>query len=455
MKRPNVILINCDDLGYGDLGCYGSELNRTPAIDALAADGTRFTDFYMASPVCSPSRAAMLTGCYPTRIGFGEFDGRVVLFPGQGIGLDPDETTVADVFKDAGYRTKIVGKWHCGDQPRFLPCNYGFDEYYGLPYSNDMGRQSGRAEQFPPLPLIKDGEVIQQQPDQRALTERYVEQSLEFISAACGEPFFLYLAHMHVHLPLYAAEPFVRASANGDYGACVAAVDWATDCIVRKLAEKNLTDDTMIIFTSDNGSRGDHGASNAPLRGGKQTTWEGGMRVPFIIKWPGRVPAGRVSGEMFASIDLFPTLAALCGIEHRPEKKIDGENLSGLVRGERGREGRATFFYYRQNGLEAVRRGDWKLHVRKRGEREERVGLLYDLRADIGETADLYGERPDVVAELSALLDAAREELGDSYENIIGSGVRECARVEDARPLTEYDEDHPYICAMYDKSEVG
>lgn len=219
-NKPNIVLINCDDLGYGDLGCYGSPVHRTPVLDRMAEEGIRYTDFYMAAPLCSPSRGAMLTGCYPKRIGFGTFEGRQVLFPGQGVGLNPKEHTMAKALKEQGYSTMLVGKWHCGDQPEFLPSNHGFDHYYGLPYSNDMGRQTGR-EDYPPLPLMLDDDVLQEQPDQASLTERYIEQSVRFIRQNKDTPFFLYLAHMHVHLPLYVPDRFLKQSRNGAYGAAV------------------------------------------------------------------------------------------------------------------------------------------------------------------------------------------------------------------------------------------
>jgi len=273
--KANIILMNCDDLGYGDLACYGSPCNSTPHLDRLAAEGMRFTDFYMASPVCSPSRGAMLTGCYPPRIGFGSFDGRGVLFPGDPIGLNPSEITIAALLRDAGYATKIVGKWHCGDQPEFLPTRHGFDSYYGLPYSNDMGRQKVD-DKWPPLPLLRDEEVMQEQPDQSGLTERYVEESLRFIREQRQRPFFLYLAHMHVHLPIYAPARFLRESRNGAYGAAVACIDWAAGVIMAELRRLGLEDNTMVIFTSDNGSRcRGEGGSNGVLRGIKTTTWEG------------------------------------------------------------------------------------------------------------------------------------------------------------------------------------
>ena len=240
--RPNVVLINCDDLGYGDLGCYGSTVHATPALDRMAAEGLRLDSFYMASPVCSPSRGALLTGCYPPRIGFGDFDGLPVLFPGQAVGLAPSEITLARLLSGAGYRTAMVGKWHCGDQPTFLPTDHGFDSYFGLPYSNDMGRQSGtrtdeRGDQrgYPPLPLLRDDEVVEQQPDQASLTVRYLDEALRTIREPSDRPFFLYLAHMYVHLPIYVQERFARSSRNGTYGAAVETVDWVTDVILHEL----------------------------------------------------------------------------------------------------------------------------------------------------------------------------------------------------------------------------
>ena len=451
MKRPNIILINCDDLGYGDLGCYGSQLNHTPAIDKIAEKGMRLTNFYMASPVCSPSRGGMLTGCYPPRIGFGDFEGEWVLFPGQGVGLNPDEITIAAMLRENGYRTKLVGKWHCGDQPEFLPTRHGFEEYYGLPYSNDMGRQVTR-EENPPLPLLHNETVIQQQPDQRSLTERYVEQCTSFIHNHREEPFFLYLAHMHVHLPLYAPERFTKQSNNGDYGACVECIDWSTNCILHQLEKDGLTESTLVVFTSDNGSRGDRGGSNYPLRGRKGTVWEGGQRVPCILYWPSHIPAGTVNNHILSAIDFLPTIARLCGIEPRPDITIDGVDFSALITDPKTPPVRKVFFYYRMNDLEAVREGDWKLHVSSEG---KPVQLLYNLREDIGEENNRYEQEPNIVFRLKALLEQCREDLGDASTGVIGSGNRPIGRVSNPKPLTEYDESHPYIVAMYDSKDVG
>ena len=471
--KPNIVLINCDDLGYGDIGCYGSTKNDTPYLDQLAAEGRRFTDFYMASPVCSPSRAGMMTGCYPPRIGFGLPDRRV-LFPGDPIGLAPSETTIADVLKSAGYHTFHVGKWHCGDQPDFLPTNHGFDDYYGLPYSNDMCPT--KTVPYPPLPLLHGTDVIEEQPDQRGLTERYTEKCVEFIRDCKGEPFFLYMAHMHVHVPLYAAESFVKQSRNGDYGACVMAIDWSTGVIVEALKKYGVYENTIVIFTSDNGSRNDFGESNGFLKGTKTQTWEGGQRVPFILHWAGHVKPG-VSHELVTSMDFLPSFARLAGAE-LPEglsEKIDGIDLSGLMLGETETSDRDTFFYYLEDALEAARVGDWKLHVAKprghvpaedfadiapgleNGDRKELIPVkaLYNLREDPGETKNLYEAHPEIVQMILEKIETCRKDVGDTFTGTKGSGIRPIGRVENAKPLTEYDENHPYIIALYDKEEKG
>ena len=480
--QPNVILINCDDLGYGDLGCYGSERNRTPAIDRMAAEGVRFTDFYASSPVCSPSRAAMLTGSYPTRVGFGgKASGNLggVLFPGWSVGLNPSERTIAQLLSEEGYATKLVGKWHCGDQPEFLPTSHGFDEYYGIPYSNDMGRQvettkkvhgldPGELEALlrkmgleepwirPPLPLMVDAEVLEAQPDQAALTGRYLEQAIRFMRAKKDQPFFLYLAHMYVHLPIYVQERFRVASQNGDYGAAVECVDWVTSVILAELATLGLDEQTMVIFTSDNGAlaiESGGSGSNEPLRGSKGTTWEGGQRVPCIVRWPGSVPGGVECNDVAAGIDLYTTLASVCGATIPVDRVVDGLDLSSVLGldGEGGELDR-QFFYIRGPGIDAVRVGRWKLHLVKDG---QDIVELYDLIDDIAESTNVAEANPSVVIDLTERIAAGRLVLGDERLGIIGTEVRPIGKVDNPVPLTDFNPDHPYFMAEYDLADRG
>lgn len=454
--RPNIVLINCDDLGYGDLGCYGSTANATPTLDALAEDGLTMTSFYMASPVCSPSRGALLTGCYPPRIGFGEFQGLPVLFPGQPIGLAPGEVSLAKVLSGAGYRTQMVGKWHCGDQPAFLPTNHGFDHYLGLPYSNDMGRQVSDhpVHRHPPLPLLLDDEVLEQQPDQASLTARYVDQSVRFIREAHrdGEPFFLYLAHLYVHLPIYVLPRFAESSRNGRYGAAVESIDWATAVLLGELDRLGLADDTIVIFTSDNGSRARDGGSNEPLRGTKGTTWEGGMRVPGIVRWPARISPGRRSDVLATAMDLYPTLANIAGAALPDDRTIDGQDITDVWTHPDTPSPHDGFAYYWMNDLEAVRDHRFKLHFTKHG---EPTPALFDLTVDVGETRDVAEEHPDVVERLEAMAAAYRTDLGDAIRGIEGAGVRPVGRVDEATTLTTFDPAHPYYAAEYDLGDRG
>jgi len=476
-RRPNVVLINCDDLGYGDLSCYGSTQHNTPAIDRMAAEGARFTDFYMASPVCSPSRAAMLTGSYPLRIGFGgrRIDNAPVLFPGQAHGLHPDEITIARLLQDAGYATRIVGKWHCGDQPEFLPTRHGFDGWFGLPYSNDMGRQvSSEGEQSygevmaalgtpvpddapmlgerPPLPLMLDDKVVSEQPDQAMLTERYTYDAIKFLRDNRDQPFFLYLAHMYVHLPIYVQSHFVNESRNGRYGAAVHCIDWSTNVILRELRDLGLDSDTVIVFTSDNGAlTREEGGSNGALRASKGTTWEGGQRVPCIIRWPARIPGGQEVTAVTNAMDLYPTLAVWCGAGVPTDRTLDGRDLGPLLESGHPIDER-PFLYILGGNIEAVRLGRWKLHVRKWN--VERI-RLYDLEADVGEREDLSADCPEVVEQLLAILQAARAELGDDATDTVGSDVRPVGRVAEPATLTTYDPNTPYFMAEYDLAERG
>ncbi|MEM9160400.1 MAG: sulfatase [Verrucomicrobiota bacterium] len=451
MAHPNIILINCDDLGYGDLGCYVSTKTNSPHLDRLAIEGIRFTDFYVSSPVCSPSRASLMTGCYPPRIGFGEFDGRIVLFPGDPIGLSPNETTLASQLKSAGYATKIIGKWHCGDQAEFLPTRHGFDSYFGIPYSNDMGRQPNRPDS-PPLPLLRDETVIQAQPDQRGITERYIDESLQFINAHQDGPFFLYLAHMYVHVPLFVPKQFLESSQNGAYGGAVECVDWAMGVLMDHLEKQGLTQNTLIMFTSDNGSRArDEGGSNAPCRGTKATTWEGGQRVPFIARWPGKITADTTCSELATTMDLFPTISKLVDQPVNEEPIIDGLDIGDLFFSEESKSPRESFYYYFMNNLEAIRGGEWKLHFRKN---EEEIEALYNLREDPSESQNLYSDHPDIVAELQAAAEIARRDLGDDATHRPGRNRRPHGRVSQGKPLTDFDPNHPYMIAMYDKADM-
>ena len=452
-SKPNIILINCDDLGYGDLACYGSKINKTPYLDKLATEGLKLTDFYMASPICSPSRGAMLTGCYPPRIGFGSFDGDGVLFPGHAVGLNQKEITIAKLLKTADYKTKLIGKWHCGDQEEFLPTKHGFDSYYGIPYSNDMGRQNHHVVN-PPLPLLRDEEVIQEQPDQTSLTERYTEEAVSYIRENKNNPFFLYLAHMYVHLPIYPPDRFLKESKNGRYGAAVACIDWVTGVIMDELKRQDLENNTLIIFTSDNGSRArDEGGSNAPLRGLKGETWEGGMRLPCIMKWPKKIPAGKVSSELTTSMDFFPTIANICNLEIPNDRIIDGKDISDIIFDKNdAKTPHDCFYYYFMNNLEAIRSGKWKLHVRKH---KKEILELYDLENDIGETENICDKHPEIVKDLKLKMDKIREDIGDDALEIKGKNNRPNGRVQNPKPLTEYNPEHPYIEAMYDLNESG
>lgn len=418
----------------------------------------------MASPVCSPSRGALLTGCYPPRIGFGSFDGFPVLFPGQGIGLPQTEISLARVLSNAGYRTQMIGKWHCGDQEGFLPTNHGFDHYFGLPYSNDMGRQTNHPEVLepnPPLPLLLDGEVVEQQPDQSSLTERYVQEAVKFIRESKDEPFFLYLAHMYVHVPIYVKEEYVQNSQNGVYGAAVESIDWSTKIIMRELSQLGLDENTIVIFTSDNGSLADKpiygtdvptGGSNLPLRGTKTTTWEGGQRVPAIVRWKGTIAEGEVNDLLLTAMDLYPTLAALCGASVPTDRIIDGCDVSDIWLGHSQKSPHDTFVYYAGNGLEAIRNYKWKLHFSK-----ERIDIneLYDLENDVSESHNVYAQFPSVVAELSAAADVWRGDLGDARLKMKGNGVRPVGRVENPKPLTSYDPNYSYFMAEYDLDHRG
>ena len=433
-RNPNFILIYADDLGYGDLGCFGSKKNRTPHLDRMAEQGMKLTSFYVTSGVCSPSRSSLMTGCYPRRVSMHQdAGGRWVLFPKSRKGLHPDEITVAEVLKGRGYATACIGKWHLGDQLTFLPTRQGFDSYFGIPYSNDMARKGI------PLPLMRGEKVIEAPVDQSTLTKRYTEEAIEFIKANHDRPFFLYLPHTMVHLPLHASAAFKGKSNNGRYGDAVEELDWSTGEILKTLAALGIDEHTLVIFTSDNGSNRRNGGSNAPLRGGKGSTNEGGMRVPCIARWPGHVPAGSVCDEIVSTLDVLPTFAGLAGGSAPTDRRIDGHDIRPLLEGiEAAKSPREAFFYFDIKQLQAVRSGKWKLtlprQTRPRRDRPRRdLPLrLFDLDADIHEDTDVSSQHPEVVKRLLALADVVKADLGHADKR--GANQRPAGMVDYPSP---------------------
>lgn len=433
--RPNFILIYADDLGYGDLGCFGSKKNRTPRLDRMADEGVRLTSFYSTSGVCTPSRSSLMTGCYPRRVNMHkDAKNGWVLFPNARKGLHPDEVTVAEILKTRGYQTACIGKWHLGDQREFLPTRQGFDSYFGIPYSNDMNRKNI------PLPLMRGEKVIEAPVVQPPLTRRYTEAAVRFITDNKDRPFFLYLPHTMVHLPLNPGVEYKGKSANGRYGDAVEELDWSTGKILDTLEALGIDQRTMVIFTSDNGSNGRNGGSNAPLRGKKGSTNEGGMREPCIMRWPGRIAAGKVCDEITSTMDVLPTFARLAGAELPKGRALDGHDSWALWSGDAAaRSSYTAFYYYRIANLQAVRQGPWKLILshKQRGRRgvagKQVSTRLIDLSKDIHEDVDLSAKHPDVVKRLMDLAEVARAELGDG--NKAGRGQRPAGLVEKAVPL--------------------
>ena len=438
-EKPNFVIVFTDDQGYQDVGCFGSPDIRTPNLDRMAAEGRKFTDFYVASPVCTPSRAALLTGCYPHRVGLANG----VLFPRSTTGLNPKEVTLAELLKAQGYATACIGKWHLGFQKPFLPTSQGFDFYYGIPYSNDMQLAPGMkfaadvklgegltVEQLAAgerkggtVPLMRNEEVIEYPADQASLTRRYAQEAVKFIAASKDRPFFVYLPHSMPHVPLYASEQFKGKSRRGLYGDVIEEIDLSVGEILKALKQHGLDEKTLVIFTSDNGPwliMGRNGGCALPLREGKGTTYEGGQREPTIMRWPGKVPAGSVCSQLCTTMDLLPTLARLAGTATPADRVIDGKDIWPLISGEPGaRTPHEAFFYYSRAGkLSAVRSGNWKLHLReslyyrKRPPAKEPWKMeLYDLAADIGEKDNVFEKHPDVVARLKSLAEAFEKEI--------------------------------------------
>ncbi len=447
--KPNFIFINIDDLGYADIGPFGSKINRTPNLDAMAKEGRKLTSFY-AAPVCSPSRAALMTGCYAKRV----LPIPGVLFPANPIGLSPKEITVAQVLKAEGYATAIVGKWHLGDQPEFLPYNRGFDLHFGLPYSNDMGpAEDGVKSDLgkpipmpkgkdgagqPPLPLLRNGTVVKRvmPDDQQSLVEIYTKESLEFIETNKDKPFFLYLPHNAVHFPIYPGKGWAGKSPHGIFSDWVEEMDWSVGQILASVRKLGIAERTLVIFTSDNG--GTPRSNNAPLRGFKTSTFEGGMRVPTIAWWPGKIPGGTQSDAIVGMFDILPTFAALSGGKVPSDRRIDGENIWPQLAGPaEAKPAHETFYYYRGLILEAVRYGDWKLQIASNAKKDDPKDFkpkLYNLKTDIGESKDVANDNPKIVEKLQTLVIAMKDDLGLTG---IGPGCRELGKVSNPKPLID------------------
>jgi arylsulfatase len=460
-KQPNIVLIYADDLGYGDLASYGALKFETPNLDKLAANGMRFTNFEVAQAVCSASRAGIMTGCYPNRIGI-----HGALNPHAKIGLHPDEETIAELVKRAGnYRCAIYGKWHLGHLKPFLPSNHGFDEYVGVPYSNDMWKWTydmklateethARKASYPELPLMAGDTVwktIENLEDQAMLTTIYTEKAVNFIKENNDQPFLLCVPHSMPHVPIAVSDKFKGKSEQGLYGDVIMEIDWSVGEILKALEKQHLTKNTLVIFTSDNGpwlNFGNHAGSTGGLREGKATVFEGGQRVPCIMKWPGVIPEGSVCNQLASTIDFFPTFASILNVG-LPNKKIDGVNILPLMKGDPKVKPRSDFYYYfHGNSLEAVRKDQWKLvlpHEHRTYEEFEpgNGGLkgktgrthselaLYNLRRDPGERYNVKSTYSEMVEELQMLATKARNDLGDDILGIQGKNIRKPGHIND------------------------
>lgn len=444
-QLPNVVIIYTDDQGYSDLACFGAPDIKTPNIDRLAQQGRRFSDFYVAQPICSASRAGLLTGCYPNRIGI-----LGALGPRSRHGLSDNEMTIAQLLKQKSYATAIFGKWHLGDAPQFLPTRHGFDEYFGLPYSNDMWPNhptNGKA--YPPLPLIEGEKVVELMPDQTQLTTWYTQRAVSFIERNKARPFFLYLAHNMPHVPLFVSDKFKGKSAAGLYGDVIQEIDWSVGQVLEALRKNGLEENTLVIFASDNGpwlSYGEHAGHAVPLREGKATVWDGGTRVPCLMRLPGRIPANTLCTQPAMTIDILPTLAHLTGAT-LPDHRIDGLNIWPLIAGQSGaRCPHDAYYFYMGDQLQALRSENWKLHFphgyntlggkpggtggRPAPYQQAKTELaLFDLEKDTSETTNLADRHPEVVQRLQTLAEAAREDLGDSRLGRKGNGVRQPGRL--------------------------
>ncbi|MBS0205136.1 MAG: sulfatase [Planctomycetes bacterium] len=436
---PNIVLIFADDLGYGDIGPFGSTKNRTPQLDRMTREGMKLTSFY-AAPVCSVSRAQVMTGCYGQRVSVPH-----VFFPAERHGINPAEITVAELLKQQQYSTMCIGKWHLGDQPEFLPTRHGFDHYFGIPYSNDMNKPNEAG--VPVVPLLRDEHVadLLDAAGQNSVTARYTEEAVQYIRDHTQHPFFLYFPHTAVHVPLHPGDPFRGKSANGNYGDWVEEIDWSVGRILDTLRETKLSERTLVIFTSDNGpwlTQGKNGGEAGPLRGGKGSTWEGGVREPTVAWWPGTIAAGSTCDSMAGNIDLLPTFVSLAGGAVPTDRAIDGRDITPLLLGKTTQSPRDVHYYYRRYNLEAVRSGPWKLALGPQVEARGKGGdapdakapgvRLYNLVDDIGERTNVAQTHPEIVRRLQGLADRMARELGNGTP---GPAVRPIGEVASPKLL--------------------
>ncbi len=428
-RLPNFIIVFADDMGYGDLACYGNPLTRTPNIDKLAEEGIRFTDFYAGASLCTPSRAGLLTGTYPVRNGMTvNYRGECVCFPVDEMGLNPKEITLAELLKQMDYKTALIGKWHLGDQEEFLPTRQGFDYYFGVPYSNDTDegrfklRGSSQIYDQPQIPLLRNETVIEQPVVQNTLTQRYTSEAIKFIQDHKKGPFFLYYAHTMPHYPISVSDGFKDKSENGLYGDVIEEIDWSLGELIKTLKELNILENTLVIFTSDNGApRTYDNASNGVLSGYKGTPMEGGNRVPLIVSWKGRLPEGKVSKGISSVMDIFPTIAHIAGIDLPQDRIIDGKNIFELLTDpDEAKSPHAFFAYYLMDQMKAIRVDDWKLHLPLDAyidmwgkDLGPCVAKLYNLKDDPGETLDLSEQYPEKVEEMLVMALMARNQIGD------------------------------------------
>ena len=446
-RSPNFVILLTDDQGYNDVGCFGSPAIKTPRLDAMAREGIRFTDFYVVAAICTPSRAGLLTGCYPPRISMGRIPpepelGRKgsqgVLFAGSAYGLNPAEQTIASLLKTKGYATAAIGKWHLGDRAAFWPTQFGFDSYFGIPYSNDMK----------PSVLMRGNKLVEKPVDQDTLVERYTADAKQFIHDHKSAPFFLYLAYNSPHTPVHAAKRFQGTSERGLYGDAIVTIDWSAGEILDQLKTDGIDNDTLVLFTSDNGPwlvQGEDGGAANPLRSGKYSAYDGGYRVPFIARWPGKIAPGGVNHELAASMDFLPTIVQLAAAP-MPQKQIDGKDIAPLLFDATAKSPHDAYFYYIGNKLTAVRSGKWKLKVEttlledfgfkklKQPDAEIPIGL-YNLDWDPAEMKDVSKDHPDIVKRLEALLAKQREALGDERQKVQGKENRPIGHETSGRPV--------------------